>query len=824
MESCASFIMVDWQDGVEAVNRNLQMLAGWLSKDDEVILLTSQPAKKIIKPAGLDLHTVAWKEGKGRLYAWAKGVRAAQGDYVCLLHSDVGLTRDSFYIMREKLNENSRIGAVGPRADNTYIFSFQDKNMDLTAGMEGFPETAGGFKNASLFLGDFCLLSYREVLINALGALQEKNYNSNCYVGILLSWEINKQGKYLAVADTEVNHEVTGLEDVEFWYYVDEKRFVTEYKSHWKYSSMIRREMLKHIKPQRPDIQFLDIGCSYGGNLMLIGSYLPEASLYGVEIDEASVQAAKAYGQVICADVEQLEKEDWQNKFDYILIGDCLEHLRDPWQVLKKTAGYLKPKGEVIISLPNINHISILNNLLQGKFPYAPAGILDRTHLRFFTKKSIVEMLENAGLKLLSGEIRATQLSQEEENLYNNLKKYNLGRGHWDEFIAYQYVVKARRSILTSIIILNKDLLVYTKQLIESIRHYTEKGSYEIIVVDNGSQDGSVEWLQQQNDIRLIANPENAGFPKGCNQGMEIAKGQDILLLNNDTVVTTNWLSNLRQALYSAPCVGAVGPVTNNCTNLQKIEIPYPNENTVSAMNDMQHFAAGYNKCDHAKWHKWMMVVGFCMLFKREVYEKIGGMDEAYSPGNYEDVDYCLRIRKAGYEILLCKDTFIHHFGSKTFDRDGGGKNSKYSDYLVHNRAYFCQKWNLRDDMYHRYSDFLLNMEFSDEPLRIVEFETGSTMDLYILGSLCPKAEITGTTSHKEDLYIGSSYPLIYAENIWEFMTFLNGEYQLIILACDIQNFGDAFAVILDKLERHLSVGGWLITAKGRQLIRMQKE
>lgn len=390
------------------------------------------------------------------------------------------------------------------------------------------------------------------------------------------------------------------------------------------------------------------------------------------------------------------------------------------------------------------------------------------------------------------------------------------------------YFMNSRKTgeikILTSIVILNKDLLAYTKQLIESIRQFTEKGSYEIIVVDNGSQDGSVEWLRQQNDVRLIINPENVGFPKGCNQGMEIAKGQEILLLNNDTVVTINWLSNLRRALYSKSCVGAVGPVTNNCTNLQKIEIPYPNENTDSAMQDMQRFAASYNKCDPAKWHKWMMIVGFCMLFKREVYKKIGGMDEAYSPGNYEDVDYCLRIRKAGYEILLCKDTFIHHFGSRTFVQCDGKEKSKYNDYLVHNRAYFCQKWNLRDDTYHRYRDFLLDMEFSDESLRIIEFEAGSTMDLYILGSLCPNGEIIGTTSHKEDLYIGSSYPLLYAENLWDFTNLLNGEYQLIIIACDIQTYGDDFAVILNKLEKHLSIGGWLITAKGRQLMRMQKE
>lgn len=380
------------------------------------------------------------------------------------------------------------------------------------------------------------------------------------------------------------------------------------------------------------------------------------------------------------------------------------------------------------------------------------------------------------------------------------------------------------RNLLTSIVILNKDLLAYTKQLIESIRQYTEKGSYEIIVVDNGSQDGSVEWLQQQDDVRLIANAENAGFPKGCNQGMEIAKGQEIMLLNNDTVVTTNWLANLRQALYSEPCIGAVGPVTNYCANLQKIEIPYPNENNPAAMEAMQRFAAAYNKSDPHKWHKWMMLIGFCMLFKREVYEQIGGLDEAYSPGNFEDDDYSIRIRKAGYEILLCKDTFIHHFGSRTFAQCEGKEESKYNDYLVRNRAYFCQKWNLKDDMYHRYQTILLGLKFADEPMRIIEYEAGNSMDLYILGSLCPQGDIMGTTRNKADLAIGCAYPMLYAENIVQFIDLLEGEYQLIIITEDIQKYGDKVQAIVEQIEKHLSVGGWLITVQNGQWLQMQRE
>ncbi|MDF2520933.1 MAG: hypothetical protein K0R84_1561, partial [Clostridia bacterium] len=88
----------------------------------------------------------------------------------------------------------------------------------------------------------------------------------------------------------------------------------------------------------------------------------------------------------------------------------------------------------------------------------------------------------------------------------------------------------------TSIIILTYNNLEYNKLCIESIREYTQKGTYEIIIVDNHSTDGTVEWLKEQKDLRLILNDENQGFPKGCNQGIEMAEeGNDILLLNNDT-------------------------------------------------------------------------------------------------------------------------------------------------------------------------------------------------------------------------------------------------------------------------------------------------
>ena len=103
----------------------------------------------------------------------------------------------------------------------------------------------------------------------------------------------------------------------------------------------------------------------------------------------------------------------------------------------------------------------------------------------------------------------------------------------------------------TSIIILTRNKFEYTKLCIESVRKYTQKDAYELIVVDNYSTDETREWLKEQVDVKVIYNSENVGFPKGCNQGIAIAEGENILLLNNDVIVTENWLDNLIMALYS---------------------------------------------------------------------------------------------------------------------------------------------------------------------------------------------------------------------------------------------------------------------------------
>lgn len=277
---------------------------------------------------------------------------------------------------------------------------------------------------------------------------------------------------------------------------------------------------------------------------------------------------------------------------------------------------------------------------------------------------------------------------------------------------------------MVSIIILSCNTLDVTKSCIQSIRQWTLDTVYELIVVDNGSTDGSAAWLAAQQDIRCVFNIENKGFPVGCNQGLALARGIDILYLNSDTVVTPRWLHQLQTALHSAERVGAVGCVTNSCANFQQIDVSYG-----KSREALFTFAEGFNHSDPQKWERRLKLVGFCLLVKRTAQDAAGGgFDEIFSPGNFEDDDLCYRLREAGYGLLLCQDTFIHHFGSMSFRQTYGDiafaeQEKRYYGLIEKNWQIFRKKWDIREENMNVFRD---NQCKEEEAFRIIEKKWGS--------------------------------------------------------------------------------------------------
>ena len=285
----------------------------------------------------------------------------------------------------------------------------------------------------------------------------------------------------------------------------------------------------------------------------------------------------------------------------------------------------------------------------------------------------------------------------------------------------------------TSIIILTYNNLDKTKDCIESIRKYTDKDSYEIIVVDNNSTDDTKLFLEEQDDIKVIFNESNVGFPMGCNIGIANAEETyDILLLNNDTIVTKNWLSNLKKCLYSDEKIGAVGAVSNNGANLQGVDFTYNN------FDEMQNLASKNNISDVKKWEEKVCLIGYCLLIKREVMDQLNGLDEGYTPGYIEDNDLSLNIIKLGYRLMLCHDSFIHHYLGTSFRKD----EDKFNKIILKNRDYFEKKWNFNVftfDSTKNNSIFL-----ADSPNDVLDYNCGIGTSLLRIKYLFPNAKIIG--------------------------------------------------------------------------------
>ena len=242
---------------------------------------------------------------------------------------------------------------------------------------------------------------------------------------------------------------------------------------------------------------------------------------------------------------------------------------------------------------------------------------------------------------------------------------------------------------LTSIIILCHNQLHYTMQCIKSLFEYTSpiRSPYEVIVVDNGSTDGTKAYLvglEQSGQIKVVYNQTNVGFPKANNQGAAIAKGEYILLLNNDVILTEAWLEKLLRCIRSDMRLAAVGPYANHSSGFQQSTTPciYKGE------EDLQLFARKYT----GEEKEVNFLVFFCVLIKRNVWDEIGGLDEEFGKGNFEDNFFCWRVIEKGYKMKVC-NCFIHHFGSVTFSKNQDPKQLKeYVSLLARNQKIFMRK------------------------------------------------------------------------------------------------------------------------------------
>ncbi|MDX2165368.1 MAG: glycosyltransferase family 2 protein [Gammaproteobacteria bacterium] len=215
-----------------------------------------------------------------------------------------------------------------------------------------------------------------------------------------------------------------------------------------------------------------------------------------------------------------------------------------------------------------------------------------------------------------------------------------------------------------SVIIVNYNTRDLVKRCIDSVLNQ-KNSHFEIIVVDNASQDNSVEILKGYGDkIILIANDHNHGFGKANNIGFKRVSGKNIFLLNPDAVLTDNLtLEKLRDYLKNNTTCGIVGPVVMQNERMIQPQYVYPGQNHL--MKNLEALPG-----------KIAWIIGASMFVRREVYEKLNGFDEDYFL-YCEEVDLCLRARRAGWNIQVAQNVQVEHIGAAS------EKKSSKRDYWI---------------------------------------------------------------------------------------------------------------------------------------------
>lgn len=262
-----------------------------------------------------------------------------------------------------------------------------------------------------MFCADSVLTHFEQVSLKVKGSQYKKKTTRHNVKLFQKKWK-NK------LDDLRLSHDFSGLKSYD--YYQND-----------------RRDINRLIPPGARFI--LDVGCGRGTLGKVLREKIENVIVWGVEInEEIAREAEKNLDRVI---VDNIEKEndffDETTNFDCIIFADVLEHLQDPWAVLKRFHRHCSPQGRIICSIPNVRHYKIIKDLLRGRWLYREDDILDQSHLRFFTRATIRNMLGIAGF-----EVEKIELKKKGSPLMNFLNRLFCNK--LDELLTHQYLVVAK--------------------------------------------------------------------------------------------------------------------------------------------------------------------------------------------------------------------------------------------------------------------------------------------------------------------------------------------------------------------------------------------
>lgn len=286
-----------------------------------------------------------------------------------------------------------------------------------------------------------------------------------------------------------------------------------------------------------------------------------------------------------------------------------------------------------------------------------------------------------------------------------------------------------------------------TRACIESILQYTTR-EFELILLDNGTEENDlVEYFEDIDFQRkeLIKISKNITGVFALNKTLHALAGKYIVWVNNDIVVTQNWLDNLIACADSDDSIGMICPVSSNISNLQGETL-----GGFGSIEEMQMKAAAFNISDPSKWEERLRLIPSATLYRKEIFDVVGMYDTGFMH-DFGDDDFSFRVRRAGYKLIVCRDTFVHH------DHDQKALPQERMEIMQQSRNFFREKYYGIDAW-----DDTNNYLFSS--LNVVEFDDKEKKHILALDVKCG-TPILEVKNHLKKQYIETGYCKAYTSD-----------------------------------------------------------
>ena len=356
--------------------------------------------------------------------------------------------------------------------------------------------------------------------------------------------------------------------------------------------------------------------------------------------------------------------------------------------------GSVLPTGEALFPFTTIDEAVAAFEAIEADYPKARQAAFDLTRDHFDASVVLGQLLEVVGVSVAGRRARASLPAT--LDLVPVSRRPTTLRPETVEAVLRRPIPETEGDRLgarrhdVSVVVAAPDGLAFTRLCLESVLLNSVDADAEVIVVDNGSGDGTREYLaalaERDSRVRVLRNDENRGFGAAVNQGLSAATGDILVVLNNDTIVPPGWLPRLTAHL-ARPEVGLVGPTTNRCGNEAEVDAPYRTYGEMVQLSDRR-----------ARDHRGVafdieVATLFCAAMGRDTYERVGALDERFEVGLFEDDDYSARIRDAGCRVVCAEDVFVHHFGEGSLGELV--PSGRHGELFRANKARFEEKWGV---------------------------------------------------------------------------------------------------------------------------------